>query len=166
MSPVAANAALMDRLSRYVDRSDGADSCWTWSGPVGGDGRPMICVGGKVTTAVRAIYWGMHGHYPDERLWRTCASPGCVNVSHHRFKLRRLTPAIVKACRIEWQRGVRIADLALKHRVGRNCLGRALRQGNGKITKKSRRSPANVSRGADNPHSVGSILGGKSRRSK
>lgn len=75
----------------YVDMSAGPDSCWPWTGTVGGrverDPRPYYSYGGKKFIAYRLIYCMFHGIDPFQLdaktlLLHSCDNGLCCNPVH------------------------------------------------------------------------------------
>lgn len=79
---------------RYINRSDGMDACWKWTGGWGGRSdqlRPYFGYEGQRSIAYRLVWELVHGNPPpsDKMLLHSCdngAHPiGCCNPAHLRL---------------------------------------------------------------------------------
>lgn len=74
-----------DRFWGYVDRSNGPDACWPWTGAKDNGGYGRFHVGRTRNSSMlvhRAAYGLTHGELPPV-VRHSCDNPPCCNPSHH-----------------------------------------------------------------------------------
>lgn len=79
-----------DRFWAYVDKANGPESCWTWTGARDKDGYGRFHIGRSRNSAMlahRAAYGLTHGELPNVVRHR-CDNPPCCNPSHHQSGTR------------------------------------------------------------------------------
>lgn len=69
----------------HVDKSDGTDACWPWTGclhPKGGYG--LFAVNRRIRMAHRVAYRSVCGYFPTcLKICHKCDNPPCCNPNHH-----------------------------------------------------------------------------------
>ena len=79
----AANAALLTRFNRKLEKREGADGCWLWRGGLSSSKLPIMLAGKKQLAVNRLSYASFCGPIPANHFVRAkCENKHCVRPEH------------------------------------------------------------------------------------
>lgn len=117
---------VLGRIMARVEVPEDETGCWSWTGPLSGNGRgrgyPRMCLDGQTVAVHRVMYTLYHGYVPGKKqIDHVCRNRRCVNPAHlemvtHRENQRR---RIAKATWPRPARGVATLARSREHLEGR-----------------------------------------------